>query len=129
MVIESLADQGRADEAEVLLAEFGMEGELVPNLFSTLPLLTRGRLRALRRAMTFARVRTSEEALRWMRLSRGLWPWMSEACVALVPVLRNLGDDAAARAAAEQAMQGATTSQPRRRLGGALRVAGPAGGR
>src|SRR6185312_1797147 len=65
-----------------------------------------------------------EEALRWMRLSRGLWPWMSEVCVALVPVLRNLGDDAAARAVAEQAMQGATTSQSRRRLGGALRVAG-----
>jgi len=123
VVIESLADQGRVDEAEVLLAEFGMEGELVPNLFSTLPLLTRGRLRAA--AGDDVRARSDlEEALRWMRLSRGLWPWMSEACVALVPVLRNLGDDAAARAAAEQAMQGATTSQSRRRLGGALRVAG-----
>ena len=123
VVIESLADQGRVDEAEVLLAEFGMEGVLVPNLFSTLPLLTRGRLRAA--AGDDVRARSDlEEALRWMRLSRGLWPWMSEACVALVPVLRNLGDDAAARAAAEQAMQGATTSQSRRRLGGALRVAG-----
>jgi hypothetical protein len=92
VVIESLADQGRVDEAEVLLAEFGMEGELVPNLFSTLPLLTRGRLRAA--AGDDVRARSDlEEALRWMRLSRGLWPWMSEACVALVPVLRNLGDD------------------------------------
>ena len=41
-MIESLADQGRVDEAEGLLAEFGMDGELVPNLFSVLPLLTRG---------------------------------------------------------------------------------------
>lgn len=123
VVIESLADQGRVGEAEAVLAEFGMDGELVPNLFSVLPLLTRGRLRAA--AGDDVRARTDlEEALRWMRLSRGLWPWASDACVALVPVLRNLGDDDAARAAAEQAMQAATAAQSRRRLGGALRVAG-----
>src|SRR6476619_1538829 len=59
-----------------------------------------------------------------MTLSRGLFPWATDACVALVPVLRHLGDDDAARAAVEQAMRAATTSQSRRRLGGALRVAG-----
>jgi DNA-binding NarL/FixJ family response regulator len=59
-----------------------------------------------------------------MRLSRGLWPWATDACVALVPVLRNLGDDDAARACVDHAMQAATVAQSRRRLGGALRIAG-----
>jgi DNA-binding CsgD family transcriptional regulator len=123
VVVESLADQGRVDEAEALLAEFGMDGMLVPNLFSVLPLLTRGRLRAA--AGDDVRARADlEEALRWMRLSRGLWPWTTDACVALVPVLRNLGDDDAARAAIDQAMQAAIVAQSRRRLGGALRIAG-----
>jgi DNA-binding CsgD family transcriptional regulator len=123
VVIESLADQGRVDEAEALLAEYSMDGELVPNLFSVLPLLTRGKLRAA--AGDDVRARADlDEALRWMRLSRGLWPWVSDACAALVPVLRNLGDDDAARAAVEQATQAATAAESRRRLGGALRVAG-----
>jgi DNA-binding CsgD family transcriptional regulator len=65
-----------------------------------------------------------EEALRWIQLSRGMFPWAADACVALVPVLRNLGDDDAARDAADLAMKAATSSQSRRRLGGALRVAG-----
>ena len=34
VVIDSLADQGRADEGEALLAERGMDGELTPTLFS-----------------------------------------------------------------------------------------------
>jgi DNA-binding CsgD family transcriptional regulator len=88
-----------------------------------LPLLARGRLRAA--AGDDVRARADlEDALRWIRLSRGLFPWASDACVALVPVLRNLGDDAAAMAAVEQAMQAGTVAQSRRRLGGALRVAG-----
>lgn len=123
VVIESMADQGRVAEAEALLAEFGMDGELVPNLFSVLPLLTRGRLRAAEGDDVRART-DLEEALTWMRLSRGLWPWTTDACVALVPVLRNLGDDDAARAAAEQAMRAATLAESPRRLGGALRVSG-----
>jgi DNA-binding CsgD family transcriptional regulator len=123
VVIDALADQGRTDEGDALLVERGMDGELQPTLFSVLPMIARGRLRAA--AGDNVRARTDfEEALRWMRLSRGLWPWASDACVALVPVLRSLGDDDAARAAADQAMQAATTAQSRRRLGGALRVAG-----
>jgi len=123
VLIESLAEQGRIDEAEGLLAEFGMDAEVVPNLFSVLPLLTRGKLRAA--AGDYVRARADlDEALRWMRLSRGLWPWASDACVALVPVLCHLGEQDAARAAVEQAMQAATGAQSRRRLGGALRVAG-----
>jgi DNA-binding CsgD family transcriptional regulator len=122
-LIDSLADQGRADEGEALLVERGMDGELTPTLFSVLPLLSRGRLRAA--AGDDARARADlDDALRWMVLSRGLFPWATDACVALVPVLRNLGDDEAARAAVEQAMRAATASQSRRRLGGALRVAG-----
>ena len=65
-LIDSLADQGRVDEAEALLAEFGMDGELMPNLFSVLPLLSRGRLRAA--AGDDVRARADlDEALRWMR--------------------------------------------------------------
>jgi len=122
-LIDSLADQGRADEGEALLAERGMDGELTPTLFSVLPLLSRGRLRAA--AGDDARARADlDDALGWVTLSRGLFPWATDACVALVPVLRHLGDDDAARAAVEQAMRAATASQSRRRLGGALRVAG-----
>ena len=123
VVIDSLADQGRVNEGEALLGEHDMDGELAPNLFSVLLLLARGRLRAAAGNDVQARA-DLEEALRWIRFSRGLWPQACDACVALVPVLRNLGDDDAARAAAEQAMQAATASQSRRRLGGALRVAG-----
>jgi DNA-binding CsgD family transcriptional regulator len=123
IVIDSLADQGRTDEGEALLGERGMDGELVPTLFSVLPLLARGRLRAA--AGDHVRARADlEEALRWIGLSRGLFPWACDACVALVPVLRKLGDDDAARAAVDEAMKTATSAQCRRRHGGALRVAG-----
>ncbi|HET7668589.1 MAG TPA: LuxR C-terminal-related transcriptional regulator, partial [Mycobacterium sp.] len=123
VVIDSLADQGRADEGEVQLAGRGMDGELRPTPFSVLPLLARGRLRAA--AGDDVRARTDlKEALRWIKLSRGMFPWAADACVALVPVLHHLGDDDAARAAVETAMQAATVAQSRRRLGGALRVAG-----
>ncbi len=122
-LIDSLADQGRVDEGEETLAGRGMDGELTPTLFSVLPLLARGRLRAA--AGDDARARTDlEGALYWMELSRGLFPWVTDACVALVPVLCNLGDVQAARCVVEQAMQAATTAKSRRRLGGALRVAG-----
>jgi DNA-binding CsgD family transcriptional regulator len=123
VVIDSLADQGRTDEGENQLSARGMDGELGPTLFSVLPLLARGRLRAA--AGDDVRARADlEEALRWIQLSRGMFPWAVDACVALVPVLRNLGDDDAARAAADLAMKTAASSQSRRRLGGALRVAG-----
>src|SRR4029079_17297407 len=127
VLIESLAEQGRIDEAEGLLAEFGMDAEVVPNLFSVLPLLTRGKLRAA--AGDYVRARADlDEALRWMRLSRGLWPRASDACVALVAVLCHLGEQDAARAAVEQAMQAATGAQSRRRLRGAPRGAARAQG-
>jgi DNA-binding CsgD family transcriptional regulator len=123
VVLDSLTDQGRIEEGEALLAERGMDGELIPSLFSVLPLLARGRLRAA--AGDDVRARADlERALQWMRMSRGMFPWACDACVALVPVLRNLGDDDAARAAAEHAMRTATVAQSPRRLGGALRVAG-----
>jgi DNA-binding CsgD family transcriptional regulator len=123
VILDALADQGRTDEGEELLAERGMDGELRPTLFSVLPLLARGRVRAAAGDNVRARA-DLEQALHWMRRSRGMFPWVSEAAVALVPVLRNLGDENAARAAAEQAMETAVASQSRRRLGGAQRVAG-----
>jgi DNA-binding CsgD family transcriptional regulator len=122
-VIDSLADQGRIDDGEALLAEHGMDGELSPSLFSVLPLLARGRLRAA--AGEYARARADlEDALRRIERSRGLFPWANEARIALVPVLRHIGDEAAARAAAEDALSSATAMQSRRNIGGALRVLG-----
>ena len=123
VVIDSLADQGRADEGEALLAERGMDGELAPTLFSVLPLLARGRLRAAAGDNVRARA-DLEDALRRIQLSRGLFPWAVDAWVALVPVLRALGDDDAARAVADKALAAATAAQSRRRIGGALRVRG-----
>ncbi len=123
VVLDSLADQGRTDEGEALMVERGMDGELVPTLFSVLPLLARGRLRAA--AGDHVRARADFElALEWMARSRGTWPWRCDACVALIPVLRAMGDQDAARAVVDQAMQAATVAQSPRRLGGALRVAG-----
>ena len=123
VVLDSLADQGRTDEGEALMVERGMDGELVPTLFSVLPLLARGRLRAA--AGDHARARADFElALEWMARSRGTWPWRCDAYVALIPVLRAMGDQDAARAVVDQAMQAATVAQSPRRLGGALRVAG-----
>ena len=55
---------------------------------------------------------------------RELAPWANDARVALVPVLRALGDDEAARAVADKAMATATAAESRRRVGGALRVRG-----
>ena len=71
------------------------------------------------------RARTDlEDALRHIAMSRGFFPWATDARVALVPVLRALGDDDAARAVAEEALASATTAESRRRLGGALRICG-----
>jgi DNA-binding CsgD family transcriptional regulator len=123
VVIDSLADQGRPDEGEALLAELGMDGELIPTLFAILPLLARGRLRAA--AGEHVRARADlEDALRRVELSRGLFPWANDARVALVPVLRALGEDDEARAVADQALEAARASGSRRRVGGALRVRG-----
>ena len=75
-----------------MLAERGMDGELAPTLFSMLPLLARGRLRAAVGDHVRARA-DLEDALRRIEMSRGLFPWANDAWVALVPVLRALGDD------------------------------------
>ncbi len=123
VVIDALADQGRADEGEKLLAEKGMDGELDPTLFSVLPLLARGRLRAA--AGDYVRARADlEDALHRIGLSRGLFPWGADGRVALVPVLTALGDDEEARAVAEEALAAATAAASCRRIGGALRVLG-----
>ncbi len=123
VVVESLADQGRADEAEVLIGERGMDGELGPSLFSVLPLLARGRCRAA--TGDYARAQTDlEDVLRRIELSRGLFPWANDARVALVPVLCAVGDGDAAREVAEAAYAAATFAESRRRIGAALRVRG-----
>jgi DNA-binding CsgD family transcriptional regulator len=122
-LIDSLADQGRIDEGEDLLAEHGMDGDLSPSLFSILPLLARGRLRAA--AGQHVQARTDlEDALRRVESSRGLFPWANDARIALVPVLRALGDEDAAVTLAEEAFATATAAQSRRNVGGALRVRG-----
>ncbi|MFN3006304.1 ATP-binding protein [Mycolicibacterium wolinskyi] len=123
VVIESLADQGRVDEGDALLAARGMDGELAPILFSVLPLLSRGRLRAAAGDHERARKDLMDALLR-IEESRGMFPWANDAQVALVPVLLALGDDRAAHTVAEQALAAAETAGSFRRLGGALRVCG-----
>ncbi len=123
VVIDSLADQGRAAEGEALLAERGMDGELAPTLFSVLPLLARGRLRAA--AGNPERARDDlMDALRRIELSRGMFPWANDARVALVPVLMTLDAHDVAREVADAALAAAMIADSRRRIGGALRVRG-----
>ena len=109
VLIDSLADQGRVEEGEAVLAERGMDGELMPTLFSILPVLARGRLRVVAgdyvRARPISRMRCAG-----YQLSRGLFPWANDARVALVPVLRALGDDDSARAVADEALATATAA-------------------
>ena len=123
VVVDSLTDQGRAEDGEVLLTERGMDGELAPTLFSVLPLLARGRCRA---AMgDHARARADlEDALRRIEMSRGLFPWACDARVALVPVLCAMGEVDTAREIADAAYAAATVAESRRRIGAALRVRG-----
>ena len=123
VVIDSLADQGRADEGENLLTDRGMDGELAPTLFSVLPLLARGRCRAaIGRQSTGAS--GLEDALLRIEMSRGLFPWASDARVALVPCSAPWARSGAARQVAEAAYAAAIFADSRRRIGGALRVRG-----
>jgi len=123
VVVDSLADQGRPEEGEVLLTERGMDGELAPTMFSVLPLLARGRCRAA--TGDYQRARTDlEDALRRIELSRGLFPWATDARVALAPVLHAMGETDAAREAAEAAYASALAAESPRRIGGALRIRG-----
>jgi DNA-binding CsgD family transcriptional regulator len=123
VVVDSLTDQGRAEEAEALLADRGMDGELADTLFSVLPLLARGRCRAALGDHVRARA-DLEDALRRIELSRGLFPWANDARVALVPVLCAAGEVGAARDMADAAYAAATFADSRRRIGGALRIRG-----
>ncbi|MCZ0727156.1 helix-turn-helix transcriptional regulator [Mycolicibacterium iranicum] len=123
VVIDTLADQGRTAEGEELLLDRGMDAELTPTLFSVLPLLARGRMRAV--AGHHQRARDDlTDALRRIERSRGMFPWASDARVALAPVLLALGDQAGARSVAEDGVAAAEIAQSPRRMGGALRVRG-----
>jgi AAA ATPase domain len=68
-LVDSLADQGRVEEAEAVLAERGMDGEVMQTLFAILPLMARGRLRVV--AGDYVRARADlEDSLRRIALSR-----------------------------------------------------------
>ena len=101
VVIDALADEGRADEGEALLSERGIDAELTPTLFSVLPLLARGRMYASVGSLGRARDDLLD-ALRRIEASRGMFPWANDARVALVPVLLSLDDQAGARAVADK---------------------------
>lgn len=127
VVIDSLADQGRAEEGDALLVEKGMDGVLTPTLFAVLPLLSRGRLRAAAGDLRRARA-DLENALQLITISRGLFPWAVDAWVSLFPVLLALGDGEAARSVAREALSAATAADSARRMGAALRISGLAEG-
>jgi DNA-binding CsgD family transcriptional regulator len=122
-LIDPLTDQGRVAEAEALLVEHEMDGELPPVQSSIGPLITRGRLRAAAGDLPAAR-NDLGEALRRIRAGRRLNPFESDASTALVPVLMGLGDTDAAAALAAEALHRARTVGIARNIGGALRVSG-----
>ena len=121
-LIDSLADQGRVDEGEELLAEHGMDGD--PSLFSILPLLSRGRLRGAGRVRMGARKPISKIGCGGREEPRN------------VPVGGRCPDRAGAGAAGHRRRGGRpragrgnpsptpTAAQSRRDIGGAWRVRG-----
>jgi len=122
-LIDTFADQGRIEEGEALLGEGGLDVELAPIPTSICPLIARGRLRAAGRNLAAARG-DLEDSLRRLEAYRWFLPAAHDARIALVPVLHALGDDAAALALADEALQVAQAEQSRRAIGGALRVRG-----
>ena len=122
-LIQALIDQGREAEAEALVTEHQMDGELGRAVSSISPLIGRGRLRAATGRLAAARADLTQ-ALDWIRASRWLQPDEHDARVALVPVLLALGDTAGATALAGEAVLRARRAGTPRALGGALRVAG-----
>lgn len=122
-LIDVLTDQGRVDEADALLVDNGLDGALAPSPLSIGSHIVRGRLRAAQGDLTTART-DLEEALRGLKINRGLIPWDHDARIALVPVLHALGDHNRALDLAEEALDAATAAQSQRAIGGALRVRG-----
>lgn len=123
VVLDTLADQGRLAEGDELLVDRGMDAELTPTLFSVLPLLARGRLYAAAGEHQKARDDLAD-TLRRIESSRGMFPWATDARVALAPVLLALGDRTGALAVADEAVTAAERADSPRRMGGALRVRG-----
>jgi DNA-binding CsgD family transcriptional regulator len=127
-LVQPLTDAGRHDEAETILIEYDLDGELPPNLPMHLLLLARARLRVAIGHLEAARVDLEELLRRSLRFRR-LSPLITyEAPIALVPVRLALGDVDGARELADRTLQAASRAGARRAVGGALRVGGLAHG-
>jgi len=122
-LVQALADQGSAEEAEALLAQHGFDGELPPERVFTALLIARGRARAVAGNLLAARA-DLQEALDRLAQGRGRGVTGLDARLELALVLRALGEPDAARARADEALEAAVDWQGAKALGGALRVAG-----
>ena len=122
-----LIDQGRLAEAETLVIEHKLDGQLPPAQSAIFPLITRGRLRAANGEPAAARA-DLEEALHRLRAGRWLNPFEFDARIPLTAVLLALGDTDAAVQLADETLQRARNLGVAKAIGGALRVAGLAKG-
>jgi DNA-binding CsgD family transcriptional regulator len=120
---QSLADQGRTEEAEELLVRHGFDGELPPERVFTALLIARARVRTVAGDLLAARA-DLEEALDRLTRARGRGVTGFDARLELALVLRSLGEPDAARRQADEALEATRGWQGAKVLGGALRVAG-----
>ncbi|WP_232667395.1 ATP-binding protein [Pseudonocardia sp. TRM90224] len=118
-----LIDQGRTAEAEALVVEHKIDGELPRAQSAIFPLIIRGRLRAAAGEPAAARA-DLEEAMRRLRAGRWHNPSEFDARIPLVTVLLALGDTDGAATLAEETLQRARAFGVAKAVGGALRVAG-----
>ena len=123
LLVEALVEQGELDEADKLLVDAGVGGEVPDVAIFNLPLYARGRLRIARgeRASGVADVTTAgRREERVGGRSPGGIPWRSTAAEALI----GGGDREAARALAEEELELAWGLGSRRAIGIALRAVG-----
>ena len=123
LLVEALVEQGELDEADRLLADAGVGGEVPDIAIFNLPLYARGRLRIARgeRASGIADVTTAgRREERVGGRSPGGIPWRSTAAEAIV----GGGDREEGRDLAEQELELAWGLGSRRAIGIALRAVG-----
>ncbi|MEX2553665.1 MAG: AAA family ATPase [Actinomycetota bacterium] len=122
-LVQSLAEQGKTAEAEALLRDRGLIGELPPPRPYTALLVSRARMYTVAGDLEAARS-DLDEALRRLEHARSggvgeLDVWLEAALIH-----HALGDHERGRQLSDEALEVATAWGAERALGGALRVAG-----
>jgi DNA-binding CsgD family transcriptional regulator len=117
-LLTAFIEQGRFDNADALLAETDMEGDVPNQAYFTFMLYERGRLRAAQRRPAEAYADFKEVGQREERAGYGLHAVLWRAAAA--PELLALGEETAAQALANEAL-GLSKHRGRRLAGVALR--------